>query len=159
MLPTSFDLSQLHREHEQILAKWDARFCKGEIGKTHPRFAAVAPTLAVVYFQVCRWLRGKVLPLVYGIWSEVRGIAPRIRFQHAPNTNLDMCRAQTYQVDANGRRVPDTRTRTRIRDMQALAANHSWFGASDQWVHLQAWEAGARWAEDMPHLCSSRKES
>lgn len=52
-----------------------------------------------------------------------------------------------FEGDATGRLVLDTRTLSRIHDMQVLATIYSWFGVADQWVYLQGWEAGARWAE------------
>lgn len=152
MLPTNLDLSQLHREHERILGKWDAQVCKRELGKTHPRFVRLAPTVALPWFRLRRWVRRMWgSPLAYAIRSEIRGIVPRIRFQLASTTYRDMYQVQSYQVDANGRYRLDTRTQTRIHDMQALSTNHSWFGAADEWVYLQAWEAGARWAESNSH--------
>jgi hypothetical protein len=156
MSPTNFDLSQLHKSHEKLLAKWDARLCMEAIGKSHPRFAAIAPTLALGCFRLSRWFRVKVSPLAYGIWSVAQGILPRIRFQLAPSTNLEIISGHSFQVNANGRASLDKRTQSRIHDMQALASNRVWFDVADQWVFHQAWELGARWGENNSN--SSHKE-
>jgi hypothetical protein len=155
MLTTNLDPFQYDIEHERKLAKWDAQHCRTELGKTYPRCALVAPTAVLAWFRLRRWLhRLWGSPLAYAIRFEFGGIVPRIRFQCASAPYFDTCRAQSYRVDAKGRHILDTRTQTRIRDMQALAAIHPWFGAADRWVHLQAWEAGASWAES-----SSRRSS
>jgi hypothetical protein len=157
MTTTNLDLSQYDVDHERILAKWDVQECKRELCKTHPRSALLAPTLALAWFR----LRRKILrlwesPLAYTIRFEFRHIAPRIRFQCAETTSLDMCAGHDYLRDSNGHLSLDTDARARIQDMQSLAASHPWFGTAEQWAFLRGWEAGARWAESKSH--SSHKE-
>jgi hypothetical protein len=158
---TNLDLSRLYREDERLLAKWDAQVYMGEFCKTHHGFVRIAPGLAVTWFRLRRWIRHQwESPLVYAIRSEGRGIVPRIRFQSSSSVYDDMYGALHYHIDANGLCHLDTRSHIRIRDMQVLSANQPWFGVAEEWVFLQAWEAGANWAENNSNnLCKALPES
>ena len=153
MRTTNRDLFQFDNGKEQLLMSMDDLACRRELDRIYPRFSQLCPALALTWFRLCRivrrWWKS---PFVYAIRFETRNILPRIRFQSSERPYLDICRAHSYQEDASGCLVPDRRMRTRIQDMQALSASHSWFGIADEWAFHQGWEAGARWTESTSRI-------